>query len=142
MAISAGKRHSRGSLPDGRSRRRDLSARRWTAPILWAAIVLTLTSLPSVPASPFEGGDKVVHAVMYGVLAALVHRAVSSDLNSSRPLVIVVAALMTFAALDEWHQRLIAGRSADVRDWIADVAGIAAGTALIVWTRRARSRRT
>jgi VanZ family protein len=41
-----------------------------------------------------------------------------------------IAAL---GAIDEWHQLAVPGRSADVRDWLADVIGALLG--IVVWRR-------
>jgi len=50
-----------------------LSLRRWLPPLVWAGVILVITSLPgsAVPQrlAPF---DKVVHFTMYGIFAVLV----------------------------------------------------------------------
>ena len=104
---------------------------RWIPPALWAGVIATLTSWPSPPqvAAP-EGSDKLVHAVLYGVLAVLAIRAVHGGRASrarwavSLRVVLVIAVL---AALDEWHQQFIPERSMDVLDWAADVSGAVVG---------------
>ncbi len=100
-----------------------MSPRRWLPFVCWALLVLTLTSIPnpSVPSVP--GGDKAAHAIMYGVLGGL---AAFALVGIRRPVLAHAAALVgiaALAALDEWHQLYIPGRSADVADWMADVIG-------------------
>lgn len=102
-----------------------MSARRWLPFACWAALVLTLTSIPNPNVPTIPGGDKVAHAIMYGVLGALAAYALH---GVRRPILVHGMALLgiaLFAALDEWHQRFIPGRSADLADWMADVVGAA-----------------
>jgi len=44
---------------------------RWLPPLLWAALILILTSIPGslIPASPFRNFDKIVRLTISGVLA-------------------------------------------------------------------------
>jgi len=77
------------------------------------------------PDSPI---DKLVHASGYGVLAALLLLA-----RWWRPVWPALAALAAWAALDEVTQAIPGlGRSADVEDWLADVAGMAIAAAFFV----------
>lgn len=102
-----------------------MSARRWLPFLLWSAVVLTLTSIPnpSVPSVP--GGDKVAHAIMYGASGALAGYALVGVAQAARAHLLAWLAIAALAALDEWHQLYIPGRSADVGDWMADVLGAA-----------------
>lgn len=102
-----------------------------------------MTSLPgsALPSlSPFAGADKVVHASMYAVLGALIARAIAQEGGRVFVLPLVVIALL--GAGDEWHQMFIPGRSADVRDWLADVAGAIAGLTITYVALSRRERRT
>jgi VanZ family protein len=107
--------------------------RRWIPTALWAGLVLVGTSIPgsSVPEGP-AGADKLVHFALYAVLGGLATRARLQTLRG--PLLPAMALLLLavagFAAVDEAHQQLIPGRSADVRDVLADVAGAAVAIAL------------
>lgn len=115
-------------------------ARRWAPSVLWGLGILTLTSLPAaaLPVVPaIAGVDKLVHAAMYAVLAALITHAMSG--HSLRTVLVLGGALALFAAADEWHQRWIPGRSADLLDWVADISGAAIGYAYS--SRSARRRR-
>lgn len=110
-----------------------MTRRRWIPPIAWAAVILTLTSIPAPDFAPvgafaFPGADKLVHAGMYGVLGALLARA-AGGAAPPRTLGRLLLGVLLFAVVDEWHQRFIPGRSADALDVVADVAGAAVGFA-------------
>ncbi len=99
---------------------------RWIPAALWAGVILTGTSIPAIPGPPAAPGvDKLAHLAMYGVLGFLAMRAAWDGMP--RTIVVTFAAVALFAAVDEWHQRLIPTRSAEVGDWIADVAGATLG---------------
>ena len=104
-----------------------MSRSRWIPVILWAGFILTATSLPNVPAPAAPGTDKVAHLAMYAILGMLTLRAVGHAAPAPRTMVLTLAAITVFAAVDEWHQRFIPSRSADVADWFADVAGATLG---------------
>lgn len=109
---------------------------------MWAAVILTLTSIPAPDLAPvgafaFPGADKLVHAGLYGVLGLLLARAVGAA-APRRTLGRVMLGVLAFASLDEWHQRFIPGRSAEVLDVVADVAGAAAGLAAATFLLRRR----
>jgi VanZ family protein len=102
---------------------------RWLPPIVWAAVVLTATSLPNLSIPGPAGSDKVGHFFMYCMLGFLLQRA-AAPVRSARRLAFVAMGVAVFAALDEWHQGFIPGRAADVADFVADVAGAATGCLL------------
>jgi VanZ family protein len=64
-----------------------------------------------------------VHFVFYGVFATLLLGAMRGTL--ARRIVLVLLFIAVFAALDEFHQKFIPGRSMDFEDWVADVGGAA-----------------
>ena len=124
-----------------------MSVRQWGPPVLWAAFILLLTSipgsdLPHVSFLSFHSSDKVVHGTMYGIFAWLATR---SLVRSGRPLrqavLIVLLGIALFAALDEWHQQFIPGRSMDVFDWLADISGATIGTLAAVMAPKVREER-
>ena len=97
----------------------------WFVPaLLWALVIFTLGSIPSLTPPVDLPLDKLGHFGMFAVLGALLawglHRArVRASL--AWPLI----AGMLVGAIDEWHQRTVPGRSSDVMDLVADVAGCA-----------------
>jgi VanZ family protein len=106
-----------------------MSLARWLPVAVWAGVILAATSVPNVPASPAAGSDKLAHLAMYAILGLLALRATAVVAPSARTMLLTLAAVALFAAVDEWHQRFIPSRSADPADWIADVAGAALGIA-------------
>lgn len=88
--------------------------------------------------------DKAIHFSLFFVLAVLGEAAarLGGVHRTARAMAVWVAVYAAYGALDECLQPLT-GRSADVKDWLADVLGILAG--LTVWVgiwrlRRAASR--
>lgn len=116
--------------------------RRWAPSALWSALILTATSIPGsmFRAAPVvRGADKVVHALLYGTLAWFLSRATRGEPDGwTTRFTWILAGIALFAAADEWHQQFIPGRSMDIADWAADVAGAAA--ALLI-SRTAQMRR-
>ena len=94
----------------------------------WSAVLLFLGNRPAIDVGPDLpwGADKVAHFAIYGVLGVLSafgwHRAARSPARA-----LVLAAAILIGAADEWNQRSVPGRSSDPADWVADIAGVAAG---------------
>jgi VanZ family protein len=111
---------------------------RWLPPLLWAALILILTSIPGshIPASPFRNFDKVVHLTIYGVLGWLTARSWANGSRVAATALVALALVSCFGALDEWHQQFIPQRSMDILDWTADSIGAAIGVMLALATRR------
>ncbi|HZW36153.1 MAG: VanZ family protein [Deltaproteobacteria bacterium] len=93
--------------------------------VLWAGFTLFLTSLPHPGIDlPFSFADKVAHFGFYGVmgfLCAMWRRESGSTKGSAATAGLLFVAIV--GAVDEGHQHWIPGRSTDVFDWIADMAG-------------------
>jgi VanZ family protein len=107
--------------------------RRWVAPLAWALLILSLTSIPGSTLEPvpiFPHADKLAHLALYGVLGTLVGRSFPREVWRPRATLMTLMVLALFAFADEWHQELIPGRSADPADWVADVIGASSGLAL------------
>lgn len=117
------------------------SVRSLVPALLWACLVVALTSLPgpALPA-PGPGLDKAVHFALYLVLGLLARWGVgpapgrAGRAAGERPARVsgwlLVPALAIFAGLDELHQAWIPGRDPSVADWVADLAGAVAGVGL------------
>jgi VanZ family protein len=100
-------------------------------------VILIATSIPGadLPRVDVRHIDKAVHLALYGVWGLLLGRAGAARLAGTR-LAALMALVAAFAAADEWHQTFIPGRSADVRDWAADVTGGAVALLLLALTAR------
>jgi VanZ family protein len=104
----------------------------------------------SMTSAPLPGGmnDKVAHASGYALLGILVARAFAGGFFRSLDTGAAassVAITVLYAASDEWHQRFVPGRTADVADLAADAVGAFAAVAVlwacgILWPRSAERR--
>jgi VanZ family protein len=110
----------------------------WVPAAAWAGLLFFLSSLPDVPGPrgiPY--GDKVGHFVLYAVLGAcLSFGRARSGWALPHALVLAVGAL--YGLSDEWHQMFVPGRTPDLADWVADVAGLLTGYVVIIRGCRAR----
>jgi VanZ family protein len=96
---------------------------RWVA-WLWAAVLFVGLSWPGekLPAVAALSFDKLIHAVLFGVLFWLFVR------SGSRPLRVALACA-AFGALSEvWQHVLPFGRTGDVYDALANLTGV-----LVAW---------
>jgi VanZ family protein len=112
------------------------------AAIVWTAAILVVNSISvSDPTlrPPFAGADKITHAFMYAVASFTWRRAIVSTRDAATWR--VVAGVSLLGAVDEWHQRIVPGRSADLFDWVADVVGAWLGVALWHWHHVRKSAR-
>ena len=93
------------------------------------AAIFYVSGLRNAPL-PEQVSDKTGHIAAYAGLALLSVRAVGGGLPIRVVLRTAVYALAIAAAYgmsDELHQWFVPGRSADVRDWFADVGGALIG---------------
>ncbi len=75
------------------------------------------------------GLDKAAHAVefsLFGFLLAVGFFNVLKGSIRTKTAAVIVSGLV-LACLDEFHQIFVRGRVADIRDWLADAAGLAVG---------------
>ena len=106
-----------------------MSATRCIALLVSLALVAQLLLLPEpafVPSVTAVITDKVLHAVVFGALAALLW-----VLAGGRATLAVFAAVVGIGVLDELHQFFVPGREADLADLLADAAGAAAALYLV-----------
>lgn len=101
----------------------------------WVTAVVTVSSIPSLPTLAIETErsvirlDYLIHFIEYGIMLVLALMAFSDRLFGiqTRKFVIVTVGIVLFAIIDEFHQKLIPGRSFNVKDIMSNVAGIMAG---------------
>ena len=81
--------------------------------------------------------DKPIHLFLYSFMGLLVVRALSGGLPARVSSVIAGGALVVtigYGITDEFHQSFVPGRSADLQDLYADIAGAILGvSACWVW---------
>ena len=96
-------------------------------------IVAMLWPINQPPPAP-DGTDKVVHLIAFAALAFPLAR------TGRFGLLPVFVGASAFGGLIEVIQPSF-GRSADMQDWIADIAGVGLGIVLAVLYRRLRKHR-
>ena len=108
--------------------------RRWIGAALavYWAVIFAGTHLPlEVPIQAPKNTDKLVHFAAYFGLAFLLGLWFASRRPiSRRDYAIVLAVAAVYAILDELLQ-IPVNRSADVRDFVADILGAAAGLGML-----------
>ena len=98
-------------------------------PFIWAGLIFLSSSIPAsaYPEVSIAGLDKVVHLAIYGVLCFLTYNAIRHQTRfprfSRHAFTVSVLLTVCFGAVDELHQLLVPGRSADVFDLMADFVG-------------------
>ncbi len=103
---------------------------------LLVATVLTVAMLWPINQAPpgLDGSDKLVHLIAFAALAFPLAR------TGRIGLLPVFIGASAFGGIIEVIQPSF-GRSADMQDWIADIAGVALGIILAILYRRLRKHR-
>ena len=106
------------------------------------AVIFVYSSIPNLTSTPFDVSDHTGHFIGYGLLGALMLRALS---RAEWPRVtmgtVFLAWLLSsvYGVTDEWHQGFVPGRTPTIDDWVADTLG--AGVAVAVGWATAAVRR-
>jgi len=112
-------------------RRKQLRRYLWPA---WWVLMFVATHLPKIPAPPvgIRNADKVVHFLLYFVLAMLGGRALigAGRIKGFGTLLTWAGVCLIYAAMDEWLQQFV-NRTPSVHDWLADAAGVMAATLIL-----------
>ena len=99
--------------------------------MVYMAVIFYVSSLHHAPL-PDGVGDKPAHAFGYMGFGFVIARALAGGLPpriTLRDLFIGIAIAAAYGASDEFHQRFVAGRTAELADLYADTVG--AATALV-----------
>jgi len=126
----------------GRARRLLAILSRWPATIAVAAAIFALSSIPQpqLPAVPlFPHADKLAHAIEYFALGFCLYRSLRHTLykRPALPAIIAPIAGALYGGLDEYHQSF-SGRTPDLLDLAADVAGLLIAIAVVSLISRRR----
>jgi len=120
----------------------------WAPFVLWLLVIYWMSDQPVVPHPGRRIGitdditDYGGHMLTFALLALLAWRVARTKplfLRDHPRLVSPWLAglfAMLYAATDEIHQYFVPGRTASVRDWLADVAGILIACLLMAWYER------
>jgi VanZ family protein len=103
--------------------------------IAWALTIIILSSIPNIPTLKIHTHkavirlDYLMHFCEYGFLTFLTFLSFAGNefRIKYRKVLLITASLILFAVLDELHQKLIPGRSCNIRDIMSNIAGILAG---------------
>ncbi len=119
----------------------------WVAVAAYAGLIFFLSaqSHPEefVPSVLEELGDKVLHAIEYGVLAILFYRAfrlAAGPWAARRALLLATLAAIGYALTDEIHQAFVPLRESDPMDLAADSVGAIVAAVGWHWTVEMRGR--
>lgn len=108
---------------------------RWLGPIglMIAVSLCSGGAVATFPPSPIIATDKLIHYLVFGLIATSILRALPKEMNAVKATLIAVILTSAFGASDEIHQGFTPGRSQDIYDWVADTLG--AITACIVYLK-------
>ena len=97
---------------------------RWrtAAPLALMAAIAVASHAP-LPVGLPGPSDKLAHAAVFGLLAALWYWARRGTDGAGRAAATAVALAVLWGAIDEAHQSFVPGRTADLFDLLADAAG-------------------
>ena len=101
----------------------------WLPVLIWAAVIFTLSSIPSLSTGLGTWDTilrKAAHLAEYAVLGGLLYRALGRE-----PFALAVG--IAYAATDELHQYFVRGRHASPVDVAIDGVGVAVG--MLLWLR-------
>ena len=101
----------------------------WLPVLLWAAVIFTLSSIPSL-STGLGTWDTILrkgaHLTEYAVLGGLLYRELGRE-------ALALAVGIAYAATDELHQYFVRGRHASPVDVAIDAVGVAVG--MLLWLR-------
>jgi len=108
--------------------------------IIWVLMIIIVSSIPSIPTLKVHTArsvirlDYLIHFFEYGLLTfmAFLHFVSSEFRLNYKKIILITVSIILFAVIDELHQKLIPGRSFNVKDIISDIAGILAAVVFCV----------
>lgn len=118
---------------------------KWVPVVGWMAVIFILSAQTQLPTPEQRWLDylleKSAHGFEYGILAALVGRAMGPEgIGRWRAFGVSVLVAWLYALSDEFHQSFVPGRAADWSDIFFDWSGAVLGAWLwrITWATRRR----
>jgi VanZ family protein len=103
--------------------------------IAWVIAIILVSSLPSIPSLKLQTAnneirlDYLIHFLEYGALTFFTFLAFAGEkfiLGFTKALILMLSILL-FAVIDEYHQKLIPGRTFNYNDVISNILGVIAG---------------
>lgn len=102
----------------------------WGPVVVWAGVIFTFSSIPTLPKVGFIWWDfvlkKTAHMIEYATLFFLVWRALkkSGQFAADCQWVWIFLGCLIYAASDEFHQSFVMGRTSTIRDVGFDFLGM------------------
>ena len=102
--------------------------------IFWLLTIIIVSSIPSIPTLKIHTAkaeirlDYLMHFCEYGLLTFLAFLYfVSSEFRFNyKKFILITISIILFAIIDEFHQKLIPGRTFNVKDIYSNITGIVA----------------
>jgi VanZ family protein len=95
--------------------------------IVYWLILFVLTTLPGNEAINIGVNDKIEHFGAYGLLTVILYLNLffqdKYSLLKKYPATFSLLVASLYGMVDELHQIFVPGRTADIRDWLADFVG-------------------
>jgi len=118
---------------------------RYTMPaFVWMATIFVASSIPSqsFPDIGLFRQDKLLHLLIYFVLAILVHRALVHQERfpflARNATLLTILLCVVYGVSDEFHQWFVPGRTVSGYDVLADAAGACLAGVVVAMRRRMR----
>ncbi|MBI5804843.1 VanZ family protein [candidate division TA06 bacterium] len=104
----------------------------WGPVAAWLVLMITATSIPNLRTPPeYPNADLIYHIIVYLVLAVLAARAFAMMGYRHKGLWAVLLVMgLSLAAIDEYHEVMVPGRTASFLDFSMNVLGFTAGTGI------------
>ncbi|MGD2076358.1 MAG: VanZ family protein [Gammaproteobacteria bacterium] len=107
--------------------------------LAWMALLFFLSHQSGLHTpSLFSAQDKVAHALVYGVLGALLLASQAPHTHGYgwRQMAASILVASMYGITDELHQSFVPGRNVDLWDWVADTLGALLAVLLVAWLVR------
>jgi VanZ family protein len=108
--------------------------------IAWILTIIIVSSIPNIPTLKIHTAkreirlDYLMHFCEYGILTfiAFLSFAGKEFKITHKKVILISISLIFFAVLDELHQKLIPGRSYNIKDIMSNVTGILTVTLFVI----------
>jgi VanZ family protein len=105
-----------------------------------AIAIISISSIPDIPTLKIHTAksnirlDYLIHFCQYGLLTLVAFIAYSDQTFKIRSgkVMLLIACLMLFAIADEFHQKLIPGRSFSLKDILSNLSGIVVAAVITI----------
>ena len=108
--------------------------------VIWLLTIIIVSSIPSIPTLKIHTArseirlDYLIHFCEYGIIGVYGFSLFCQQRVpvNYKKFILITLSIILFAVIDEFHQKLIPGRSFNVKDIISNIAGILAAVVFCV----------